>query len=165
MLRCSMAAALADWIRDDVAPSVSALGATLRSVDNFGDYECRGRNRIAGAKLSEHGKGNAIDIRGFALDNGRTVKLTDVTVSVDFRTALRTSACARFTTVLGPGSDGFHNNHIHLDLAERHNGYRICEWDVNTPAAQSSSAAAASVPLPMPKPEALRLQPASPSKL
>src|SRR6185437_11617663 len=61
MLRCSMAAALTDWVRDDVTAHVGvlgALGAKLRSVDNFGDYECRGRNRIAGAKLSEHGKGN-----------------------------------------------------------------------------------------------------------
>ncbi|HET7847725.1 MAG TPA: extensin family protein [Pseudolabrys sp.] len=164
MLRCSMAAALADWVREDVEPRVRDFGAHLRSVDNFGDYECRGRNRVAGAKLSEHGKGNAIDIRGFALDNGRAIKLTDATVSVDFRRALRTSACVRFTTVLGPGSDGYHNSHIHLDLAERHNGYRICEWELNVPA-PNSTATAANVPLPVPKPDVLRLQSASPSKL
>jgi hypothetical protein len=165
MLRCSMAAALADWVRDDVAPRVRLLGANLRSIDNFGDYECRGRNRVAGAKLSEHGKGNAIDIRAFALDDGRTIRLTDASVPVDFRKALRASACARFTTVLGPGSDGYHNSHIHLDLAVRHNGYRICEWNMNTPEAPPSGATAAGVPLPIPKPEALRLQPVPASKL
>ena len=159
MLRCSMATALVDWVREDVTAHVGALGANLRSVNNFGDYECRGRNRIAGAKISEHGKGNAIDIRGFSLDNGRTIELTDVTVSTDFRNALRTSACARFTTVLGPGSDGYHNGHIHLDLAERHNGYRICEWDVNEPPMAAAEVAIANVPLPVPKPEILRVSP------
>ncbi|HEX5506932.1 MAG TPA: extensin family protein [Pseudolabrys sp.] len=156
ILRCSMATALTDWIRDDVAASVATLGGKLRSLDNFGDYECRGRNRIAGAKLSEHGKGNAIDIRGFSLDSGRTIRLTDVTVSADFRKALRASACARFTTVLGPGSDGFHNSHIHLDLAERHNDYRICEWDLNSPPSSPAGVEAANIPLPLPKPEVLR---------
>jgi hypothetical protein len=43
------------------------------------------------------------------------------------------SVCARFTTVLGPSSDWYHEDHIHLDLAERHNGYRICEWAVLDP--------------------------------
>lgn len=165
MLRCSMASALVDWVRDDVMPQVDALGAKLRSIDNFGDYECRGRNRIANAKLSEHGKGNAIDLRGFSLDNGRKIELTDVTVPVDFRNALRTSACARFTTVLGPGSDGYHNGHVHLDLAERHNGYRICEWDVNEPPVPGAEVAAANVPLPTPKPEILRAQSSVPRKM
>jgi hypothetical protein len=43
------------------------------------------------------------------------------------------SVCARFTTVLGPGSDGYHEDHIHLDLMERHNNYKICQWDVWDP--------------------------------
>jgi hypothetical protein len=32
--------------------------------------------------------------------------------------------------VLGPASDGFHENHVHVDLAERRSGYRICQWAV-----------------------------------
>jgi hypothetical protein len=32
--------------------------------------------------------------------------------------------------VLGPGSDGYHEDHIHLDLMQRHNNYKICEWNV-----------------------------------
>jgi hypothetical protein len=35
--------------------------------------------------------------------------------------------------VLGPGSDGYHEEHIHLDQAERRNGFRICQWDVREP--------------------------------
>jgi Extensin-like protein C-terminus len=44
--------------------------------------------------------------------------------------------CARFSTVLGPGSDGYHEDHIHLDLMERHNNYRICQWNVWDPLPQ-----------------------------
>ena len=61
------------------------------------------------------------------------MQLTDVTASKDLRDGLRESVCARFTTVLGPGSDGYHEEHIHLDMAERNNGYRICQWAVREP--------------------------------
>jgi hypothetical protein len=43
---------------------------------------------------------------------------------------LRASACARFSTVLGPGSDGYHQTHVHVDLESRRSGYRICQWDI-----------------------------------
>ena len=94
----------------------SKLGAALRAVETYDDFECRGRNRVAGAKLSEHGKGNAVDLRALMLADGRAIGLTDVTVPKEFRDDLRESACHRFTTVLGPGSDGYHESHIHLDL-------------------------------------------------
>jgi hypothetical protein len=132
-LRCTMAEALAHWVREDVAPAVTALGTPLRGLDNFDSFECRGRNRVRGATLSEHGRANAIDVRGFKLANGKSIGLTDTAVAKDWREAIKASACARFTTVLGPGSDGYHEEHIHLDLAERHNGYKLCEWDVREP--------------------------------
>jgi hypothetical protein len=71
-----------------------------------------------------------------------------MTVAKDFREGLRTSACQRFTTVLGPGADGHHEGHIHLDLAERRQGYRICQWDVREPSAEVAEV----VPLPTPRP-------------
>jgi hypothetical protein len=132
-LRCLMAEQLSIWVRDEAAPRVSATGATLRAVDTYDDFDCRGRNRIIGAKMSEHGKGNAVDVRSLTFTDGRVVHLTDMTVPKDMRDDLRKFACARFTTVLGPGSDGYHESHIHLDLAERRNGYRICQWDVREP--------------------------------
>ncbi len=55
-------------------------------------------------------------------------------------------------TVLGPGSDGYHEDHVHVDLAERRNNYRICEWDVRIPEPVSAAADADSVPLPRPRP-------------
>ena len=130
VMRCTTAEALANWIREDVAPIAATLGAPLGGIANFDSYECRGRNRIAGAKISEHGKGNAIDIRSLTLANGKSYELTDITVSKPMREQLKASACARFTTVLGPASDGFHENHVHVDLAERRSGYRICQWAV-----------------------------------
>jgi hypothetical protein len=132
-LRCAMAEQLASWVRDDAAPRIAAAGPEMRVLDTYDDFECRGRNRIVGAKLSEHGKANAIDVRGMTLADKHFVSLTDMTVAKDLRDDLRKSACLRFTTVLGPGSDGYHEAHIHLDLAERRNGYRICQWDVREP--------------------------------
>jgi hypothetical protein len=132
--RCEMAQALTDWIRDELAPATAAqLGSALRAVENFDSYSCRGRNRVAGALLSEHGKANALDIRSLKLVNGTAAQPTDANVSKDFRDGMRKSACARFTTVLGPGSDGYHEDHIHVDLAQRRNDYRLCQWEMRQP--------------------------------
>ena len=65
VLRCTFAAALTDWLREDVSPDVAKLGSALRAVENYNSFECRGRNRVLWAKLSEHGKGDAIDVRAF----------------------------------------------------------------------------------------------------
>jgi hypothetical protein len=132
-LRCPMAEQIANWVRDDVSPSLVHFGPPLHGLDNFDSYECRGRNRVRAALLSEHGRADALDVRDFKLADGRELGLTDVTVDKDWREKIRASVCARFSTVLGPGSDGYHEEHIHLDLAERHNGYKICEWDVREP--------------------------------
>lgn len=147
ILRCTMAEAIVNWVREDAAPlAVDHLGA-LRAIQNFDSYDCRGRNRIIGAKTSEHGKGNALDIRAIKLANGKSFELTDPHVARDFREAMRKSICARFTTVLGPGSDGYHENHVHMDLAERRGGYRLCQWDVRDPQPE-----VAAIPLPRPRP-------------
>ncbi|MDE2379761.1 extensin family protein [Bradyrhizobium sp.] len=133
VLRCSMAAAIADWVRSDMAPLASQLGSTVSDLDNFDSFECRGRNRVAGALLSEHGRANALDVRAVGLANGQSIGLTDRTVPREVRERVLQSVCARFTTVLGPGSDWYHEDHIHLDLAQRRNGYRICQWNVWDP--------------------------------
>jgi hypothetical protein len=150
-VRCPFAEAIVQWVREDVAAAVRSLKAPLKSIDNFDSYECRGRNRVAGAKLSEHGRANALDVRSLVLGNGTRIELTDPQVSKEFRESLRKSACARFSTVLGPGSDGYHENHVHVDLAERRGGYRMCQWDVREP---DEEAASATVPLPKPRPAA-----------
>jgi hypothetical protein len=130
ILRCAMASAIAGWIRTDIAPLAASVGSAISSLDNFDSFECRSRNRVAGAELSEHGRANALDVRAFRLANGQSISLTDRTVPRELRESVLHSACARFSTVLGPGSDGYHEDHIHLDLMERHNNYKICQWNV-----------------------------------
>ena len=81
-----------------------------------------------------------MDIGALLFSNKRRVNLTDWNVPRDFREKIRENVCARFATVLGPGSDGYHEEHVHVDLAERRNNYKICQWNV------------LDVPLPVPRP-------------
>jgi len=131
-MRCPMAEAIAQWVREDVVPILKDL-PPLRGLDNFDSYSCRGRNNVRAAQLSEHGKADALDVRDFKLADGHELNLTDIHAGKDWRDAVKASVCARFSTVLGPGSDGYHEEHIHLDLEERRNNYKICEWDVRVP--------------------------------
>jgi hypothetical protein len=147
ILRCTMASAIADWVRTDVAPLAQNLGSVISDLDNFDSFECRGRNRVAGAALSEHGRANALDVRAFKLANGQSISLTDRNVPRELRENVLHSVCTRFMTVLGPGSDGYHEDHIHLDLMERHNNYKICQWNVWDPLP------AVAPLLPAPRPE------------
>jgi hypothetical protein len=153
ILRCDMAESVVHWVRDDVAAAVQSLGASLRGVENYSSYTCRGRNNIVGAQLSEHGKANALDIHALRLTNGKVVELTDPHVARDFREITRKSACGRFLTVLGPGSDGYHEDHVHVDLRQRARGYRLCQWDVRDPEPAAEDAVAEQVPLPPPRPK------------
>jgi hypothetical protein len=166
ILRCAMASEIAAWVRTDIAPLTTSLGSVISVLDNFDSFECRGRNRVVGAQLSEHGRANALDVRAFKLANGEMIGLTDVNVAKDWRDGIRVTACARFSTVLGPGSDGHHEEHIHVDLAERRGGYKMCQWDVRDGAAIAekkeppveAAASAADVlpdPVPLPRPRPL----------
>jgi hypothetical protein len=148
-LRCPMAEQFAGWIRETAAPQVAAIGEALRRVETYDDYECRLRNRLRSGKISEHAKANAIDVRGFTLAGGRFIALTDPAAPKPLREALREAACARFTTVLGPG-EANHESHIHLDLLQRRNGYRICQWAVREP--PKPETVEAKIPLPVPRP-------------
>jgi hypothetical protein len=151
VLRCTLAEAIVQWVREDVAPLTGSLNSGLKSIDNYAAYDCRGRNGIAGANLSEHGKANALDVRSLKLTNGEVVGLTDPRVSEDFRDRLRARTCARFMTVLGPGSDGYHEDHVHLDLAARGHSQRLCHWEVREPV-EGGEISDAPVPLPRPRP-------------
>ena len=132
VLRCEMALAVAQWLRERVASLLDAkTGTTPVSVEVAGSYECRGRNRVKGAKLSEHATGGAIDISGFRLSDGHNLLLTSPAEPKSLRAQVRESACGAFTTVLGPGSDGYHETHVHLDRRERKAGYRICQWNID----------------------------------
>jgi hypothetical protein len=166
ILRCAMASAIADWIRTDIAPLAASLGSVISDLDNFDSFDCRGRNGVLGARLSEHGRANALDVRALKLANGQSISLVDRTVSREVRESVLRSVCARFSTVLGPGSDGYHEDHIHLDLMERHNNYKICQWDVWDPLPQIAPLLPAGRPDEAPprevaaKPDAAKSEPA-----
>jgi hypothetical protein len=121
---CSMIPALEDWLADVVQPAAQArFGQPVVGLTAFGAYSCRTVDNIAGAQLSEHAFGNAVDISGFKLADGRQIvivqdwKKTDSQESAFLHEA-HAGACQHFTTVLGPGADVFHYNHFHLDLAQ-----------------------------------------------
>jgi hypothetical protein len=134
MLDCRMAEQLADWIGNVVAPLARHhLGSGLAAVETGPGYVCRNRNNDAAGKLSEHARGNALDIFAFGLNDGRRVAVrpADQPSPADaaFLAAVRMTACGYFLTVLGPGSDAAHAEHLHLDLRLRGRtaNYRICE--------------------------------------
>jgi hypothetical protein len=151
-LRCPTADAVAQWISNDVAPTIAALGTSLRSVESLASFDCRPRNGITGAPVSEHGHANALDVRSFKLANGGIIELNNAAVAKSLREKLRNSACARFSTVLGNGADAYHDSHVHVDLMARSNHYKICQWNVLDPAetaalaAKKAAAAAAHTP-------------------
>jgi hypothetical protein len=153
LLRCEMAEAIVGWLRDALEKSVAdTFGSRIRSVRTYTSYHCRGRNNVVGGVTSEHGRGNALDVGSITLANGTTIDPTDVKVSRDFREAWKMNVCGRFSTVLGPGSDGYHEKHIHLDNKYRQGGYRICQWDIHLPD-ESLPTITSNVPLPQPRPK------------
>jgi hypothetical protein len=122
---CTTAKALNAWVKGAVLPRVGKLGGGVARLEVAASYSCRPRNNQAGAKLSEHGRGHAIDISGITLKNGVTISVlkgwADRTHGAMMK-ALHKAACGPFGTVLGPASDGFHRDHFHLDTARYRSG-------------------------------------------
>lgn len=136
LLDCSMVPALDGWIRNVVQPQALArFGEPVVQIDTMGTYSCRGINNESGTRLSEHAFANAIDVGGFVLRSGRELNVMRGWSGADeqeaaFLREAHAGACGPFTTVLGPGADIFHYDHIHLDLARHGNGSRrYCKPD------------------------------------
>jgi hypothetical protein len=128
VLRCPTALMIARWVREDLAPLAERLGSHIERIDVASSFSCRPRNSVVGAVMSEHGKANALDIRALHLADGRKIGIENADGPPEFLAGMRQSACDRFMTVLGPGADKDHETHLHVDLAERRNGYKICQW-------------------------------------
>jgi hypothetical protein len=128
---CPVAEALARWTREVVSAEANRhFEAPPARIAIGTSYECRGQNRVAGAKLSEHAFANAVDVMGFTFQKGKAVTIGEHPAESpegQFQAAVRSGACTYFTTVLGPGSDAAHANHLHLDLRSRNRGYRMCQ--------------------------------------
>jgi hypothetical protein len=132
LIDCRLAEPLARWVGGVVAPVFAAsFSSALKAVRTGPGYECRNRNREAASKISAHASGLALDISSFELADGKIVSIGSASnpVSEAALGTVRTAACGWFTTVLGPGSDAEHENHLHLDI-QQHGAdgrYRICE--------------------------------------
>ncbi|MGF9691878.1 extensin family protein [Rhizobium sp. 0TCS1.26] len=131
-MRCETAHALAHWMKDNVQPAMSVAmpGRRVTGIVPGSTYACRLRNSASTGKVSEHARGNAIDVAAFKLDNGETFTMKprneDSTLEGAFQRAATATACLYFSTVLSPGSDAAHEDHLHLDVLDRRNGYRYC---------------------------------------
>lgn len=131
-LSCHAALALTQWVQQSVVPAIKIAtpDKELASLSNASSYVCRNRNHAKGGKISEHAKGNAYDIASLTFsDKSKLImqpRAEDGTLEGALQRTITTSACLFFRTVLSPGSDATHQNHLHLDVMQRKNDYRYC---------------------------------------
>ena len=127
-LDCPTARSLGHWVSESAKPEVGRTGGGLSGLRVAAHYVCRTRNHRPGARLSEHGKGRAIDIAALQLRDGSEISvLEDWGQGPKGRVLRRVhrDACGPFGTLLGPESDRFHRDHFHFDTA-RHRGGPYC---------------------------------------
>ena len=128
-MRCETAKSFETWTRKSAIPAVRRqTGERLTSMTVWVGYACR--NRSSGGRLSEHAKGNAIDISAFGTSKGKTF-----TVAKDWRKGaygramlqMKKGACGPFGVVLHPDNDRHHWNHFHFDTSNRSGRYIYCK--------------------------------------
>jgi len=143
MLACPIVSALDRWVGESVQPAAMRwFGAQVVEIKQISAYSCRGMVGSGGSGVSEHAFGNAIDIAAFTLADGRKITVKDgwhgAPEEQGFLRDVHLAACDNFTTVLAPGYNAAHYNHIHVDLMRRSSGERPCR-----PAAMTGEVAAA----------------------
>jgi hypothetical protein len=131
-LACPIVSALDQWIAAAVQPAARKwFGQPVAEIKQISAYSCRGMNGQPGAHISEHAFGNALDIAAFVLADGHRITVKDgwrgSPEEQGFLRDVQGAACDQFTTVLAPGSNRFHYDHIHVDLMRRASGRRICQ--------------------------------------
>jgi hypothetical protein len=123
-MTCPLARQFARWTREAMQPAARAwLGTRVVRIESFGSYSCRPVNGRPGARLSEHGRANAVDIGAFVLADGRRITVEAGWNGEDedvrrFLRAVHSAGCRRFGTVLGPDADAFHRDHLHFDMGQ-----------------------------------------------
>lgn len=130
-LACPIISALDQWITSSVQPAAQRwFGQPVAEIRQISAYSCRGMNAQPGARISEHAFGNALDISSFVLVDGRRITVKNgwrgTPEEQGFLRDVQGAACDQFTTVLAPGSNRFHYDHIHVDLMRRASGRSIC---------------------------------------
>jgi len=131
-LNCEVTEAFALWVKNELAPSARYRYLSgVKTIKPLGGYSCRTMNSRRGNPMSEHARGNAIDVGKFVLKSGKEIDVRKPGFFA-FREkgllkAVRSDSCKYFNTVLGPGSDPQHKDHFHFDLRNRKSGYRHCD--------------------------------------
>jgi hypothetical protein len=131
-LACPIVSALDKWLADSVQPAAQRwFGARVVEIKQISAYSCRGMNGNPGAHISEHAFGNALDVAAFTLADGRSITVKDgwhgLPEEQGFLRDVQGAACQQFNTVLAPGSNQYHYDHIHVDLMRRASRRIICE--------------------------------------
>ena len=124
-LNCKTAQAFKSWVDTAAQPSAEDMDSFIVRFRVASHYACRTRNSQPGARLSEHAKGNAIDIGGFTLANGDVVNVETDWRQGEYSDMLQTmygKACGTFGTTLGPEADVHHQDHLHFDTADYRSG-------------------------------------------
>jgi hypothetical protein len=130
-VNCQITEAFARWVKNELVPSTRTRYLSgVSAIHQMSSYSCRTMNSQRGAAMSEHAKGNAIDIGKIVLKSGKAIAIEKKGFFA-FREkgllkSVRSDSCKYFSTVLGPGSDRFHKDHFHFDLRARKSGYRHC---------------------------------------
>ena len=121
-MTCPLARAFTRWAREAVQPAAAQwLGTRVARIETFGTYSCRTVDSQPGARLSEHGRANAVDVSGFVLADGRRLTVLAGWNGEDerfrrFLRAVHQAGCRRFNIGLSPDSDAYHYNHLHFDM-------------------------------------------------
>lgn len=131
-LACPIVSALDRWLADAVQPAAQRwFGSPVAEIKQISAYSCRGMNGNSRAHISEHAFGNALDIAAFTLADGRRISVKDgwkgLPEEQGFLRDVQAAACQQFNTVLAPGSNVYHYDHIHVDLMRRASGRIICQ--------------------------------------
>ena len=133
-LACPIVSALDHWVSAGVQPAAMRwFGAPVTEIKQISAYSCRSMVGASTAHISEHAFGNALDIAGFVLADGRKITVEHgwhgTPEEQGFLHDVQLFACETFTTVLSPGYNAEHYNHIHVDLMRRASGRRPCRPD------------------------------------
>jgi hypothetical protein len=131
-LACPIVSALDRWLADSVQPSALRwFGTRVVEIKQISAYSCRGMNGNSRAHISEHAFGNALDIAAFTLADGRRITVKNgwhgMPEEQGFLRDVQGAACQQFNTVLAPGSNAQHHDHIHVDLMRRASRRLICQ--------------------------------------
>ena len=131
-LSCPIVSALDRWVSQAVQPAAMHwFKQPVVEIQQISAYSCRSMNGQPGAHISEHAFGNALDIAGFMLADGRKITVKDswngAPEEQGFLHDVQLAACQQFSTVLAPGSNAYHYDHIHVDLMRRASGRQVCE--------------------------------------